>query len=506
MSDSRTKNAIRNIAFGGVNRFVTLVLPFVTRTIVLYLLGASFLGIGTLFSSVLSFLSLAELGLGSAIVYSMYKPIAENDVETVSALLRFYKKLYRVIGLIILTVGTILVPFIPFLIKGEPPTGINVYFLYYLYLMNSVVSYFFAGYRQSLLAAHQRLDITSNITTLVNLFIQAGQILALYLTKNFYVYAIVPICGTLITNLFNYLITKRKYPYISCRGNISKEQQRSIKKKISGLFGTKLNSIVVHSTDTLVISSFLGLTVTAQYGNYYYIMNAVCGFIAIFYSSITAGIGNKLVTDSMEENYTLFKGLSFINFWMVGWCSACFVCLYEPFMKLWVGEKLQLGFLFAVLLTSYFFIYEIQRTILTFKDAAGLWHKDQLRPYVSMLINVVTNIILVQFLGVYGIVISTILAFLVSLPWANHVLFRHLFKKNPIKNLATIALYALVTVAACSITYLISTLCPEGILGLMLQFGLCIVVPNVIFFCLFFKSKEFIFMTKKLKSLIKRKR
>ena len=329
MADSRTKNAFRNVGFGFANRFITLVLPFATRTVTLYLLGASYLGIGTLFSSILSFLSLTELGLGSAIVYALYGPIAREDSRTICALLNFYRRLYRIIGAVILSAGTLLLPLVPFLIKGNSPEGINIYILFYLYLVNSVISYFFAGYRQSLLTANQRTDIINNIATLVNLGIQIGQVTVLYLTHNFYVYAIVPICGTIMTNLIVSVVTRKKYPQVRCTGKIPAETKREIKGKLGGLFGTKLNSIVVHSSDTIVISAFLGLTMAAQYGNYYYIMNAVCGFIMVFYSSLTAGIGNKLISDSMDENYNLFKSLSFVNSWIVGWCSVCFLCFFH---------------------------------------------------------------------------------------------------------------------------------------------------------------------------------
>lgn len=504
MAQSRTKNAIRNIGFGFANRFVVLILPFITRTIILYLLGASYLGIGTLFSSVLSFLSLTELGLSSAIVHSMYKPIAEKDTDTICALLKFYRKIYRIIGFIILGIGTLLVPAIPFLIKGNPPEGVNIYILFYLYLINSVISYFFSGYKQSLLAAHQRSDIKSNIATFVNIGIQAGQILVLLLTKSLYIYALVPICGTIATNGIIAFITQKKYPEYNCRGNIDDEVKQGIKGKLSGLFGTKLNSIVVHSSDTIIVSAFLGLTMTAQYGNYYYIMNAVCGFIMVFYSSLTAGIGNKLVTDSLEENYTLFKNLSFINAWMVGWCSVCFLCLFEPFMELWVGEDLKLGILFVILLVVYFFIYEIQRTILTFKDAAGLWSKDKFRPYVSMVTNVTLNIVLVQFIGIYGIVASTIFAFMISLPWANRVLFKNLFRKNSIVNLLEILRYLLITAFVACITFALCSLVCDGFWGLIIRIAICIVLPNLLFALVFSRTKEFKFMIKRIKSFVKK--
>ncbi len=504
MEDSRTKNAVRNISFGFVNRFVVLILPFITRTIMLYLLGASYLGIGTLFSSVLSFLSLTELGLSSAIVYSMYRPIAEKDTDSICALLGLYRKLYRIIGIVVLVLGAILVPAIPYLIKGTPPQDINIYILFCFYLINSVISYFFAGYKQSLLISHQRSDISNAISTIVNICIQFGQILILWLTRSFYAYALVPICGTLATNGIVAIITTKRYPQYKCKGEASDEVKRNIKTKISGLFGAKLNSVVVHSSDTIIISAFLGLTMTAQYGNYYYIMNAVCGFIMMFYSSLTAGIGSKLVTDSLEENYKLFKCLNFFNAWIVGLCSVFFLCLYEPFMQIWVGEDLKLGILFVILLTIYFYIYEIQRTILTFKDAAGLWNIDKMRPYVSMLVNLISNIILVQFLDIYGIVLSTILAFTISLPWANSVLFKQLFKKPAFLNLISIAKYLLVTIVVGLITYIICGLCPDGLLGLIIRIVICCILPNLLFLVVYVKTEEFKYFKDRIKGYLKK--
>ena len=491
MAESRTKNTSRNIVWGVINRVVTLLLPFVTRTIILYLLGANYLGIGTLFTSVLSFLSLTELGLSSAVVYTMYKPIVNKDNDKLCAILNYYRKLYRIIGIVMLVIGTILVPAVPYLIKGDAPENINIYILYYLYLINSVLSYFFAGYKTSLLSAHQREDISTKRTTAVNILVQIIQIILLFVTKNFYVYAIVPIAGTLLTNLLNSAITKKMFPQIRPEGVVDAEIKKEIKKKLSGLVGTKLNSIVVHSADTIVISSYLGLTLTAQYGNYYTIFNAVCGFIAVFYTSMTASIGNKLVTDSLEENYSFFKKLNFINFWLVCFGCSCFLCLYEPFMKIWVGENLCLGIGFTCLMVVYFYIYQIQKTLLTFKDAAGIWYADRMRPYVSMIINLISNIVLVQIIGIYGIVLSTILSFIISLPWVNKILFDKLFHKNPIQNLLFMLRDLVVTALLCVLTYVSCSICDNGILGLFERLIICCIVPNTFLVIMYCKTEEF---------------
>ena len=491
MSDSRTKNATRNIVYGVIGRIVSLILPFTTRTIVLYLLGTSYLGIGTLFSSILGFLNLAELGLGSAIAYSMYKPVAENNTEMVCAILLYFRRLHRVIGMVILLVGLLMMPFLDNFIKGETPTNINIYILYSIYLLNSVLSYLWAGYKQSLFASHQRLDISSKVFMIVNVFIHFTQILVLLLSKNFYIFAFVPIAGTLISNITIAVLTKKMYPELYCTGELSNGMKQGIRKNISGLIGTKLNSIVVHSADSIVISAFLGLKLTAQYGNYYFIINSLTGFIVVLFSSLTSSVGNKIALDSMDNNYQLFRKLSFINAWIVGWCSICLVCLYQPFMEMWVGRELMFDFGFAILMALYFYMYQIQKTILIYKDAAGLWYVDRFRPYFSMIINIVGNILLVQMIGIYGVALSSIIAFLISIPWINHVLFKNLFMLQSWKNLLDTLKYFAITATTTAVTYAICLISVEGPLGLMQRMLICILVPNLVFWLCFRNSEEF---------------
>lgn len=503
---SRSQNVSRNIKFGLAYKIVTLLLPFLTRTVLLYLLGTTSLGVSTLFTSILSFLSLAELGLGSAVVYTMYKPIAENDLNTLCALLNYYRKLYRLIGLVVLAIGILISPFLPFLIKGDVPAGLNLYVLYYLYLANSVISYFFAGYRQSLLTAHQRADIRDKIAMCITVAVRVFEIIVIILFKNLYLYIIVTIIGTIATNIITSAVTKRMFPNIRCKGQVSSDIRLQIRKRLGGLFGTKLNSIVVHQADTLVISTFLGLTMVAQYGNYYYILNAISGFVMILFSSMTASIGNKMATESKDKVYELFKNINFINYWIVSWCSICMACLYRPFMLIWVKEELTLPILMSILMALYFYVFQIQRTLLTFKDAGGLWYEDRFRPYVSMILNVVSNIILVQFAGIYGIVISTIIALMISVPWCNYVVFKYMFNKSAAKNIIDMLTKFAFTIFAGLITYSACLFENNGISGLILRALICLLLPNVMFFIIYNKKPEFKYMKQITRNFITKKR
>lgn len=504
MGDSRTKNVSRNITMGFIYKIVSLLLPFVTRTLLLYYLGTKSVGANTLFSSILSFLSLAELGFGSSVVFAMYKPIAENNIEAINALLKYYKQIYRLIGTIILLVGVIIAPFLNYLIKGDPPEGINITILYFLYLFNTVISYFIAGYRQSLLIAYQRADIRDKIALFITICVRVLEIIVIICSRNIYAYVCIAIFGTICTNIITAYVTKRIFPDIECKGEISVEQKKEITKKISGLFGTKLNSIVVNQADTIVISAFLGLTLLAQYGNYYYILNAVSGFVMVIFSSMTASIGNKIASDTTEDVYRLFQVIDFINNWIVGWCSICMLCLYRPFMILWVKESLTLPFLMSLLMSVYFYIYQIQRTLLTFKDAGGIWYEDRYRPYISMIINVITNIILVQFIGIYGVVVSTIIAFSISVPWCNYVVFKYLFFKSPIKNLLKMVRNVILTSVVCIITVWICSFLQYGFGGIIERMVVCLIIPNVLFFFIFRKKKEFSVMINYVSNVINR--
>ncbi|MCD7819641.1 MAG: polysaccharide biosynthesis protein [Lachnospiraceae bacterium] len=417
MKIERTKNAARNTLFGVLYKFVVMLFPFVIRTAMIYFMGLDYVGLSSLFTSILSFLSLAELGVGSALMFSMYKPIAEDDKDTICALLNLYRKLYFVIGTVIFVIGIVLLPFLPYLIKGEYPADINLYVLYCIYLLNTVISYWLFGYKQSLLTAHQRSDIISKRSLVIQAVMYICQMIVICLARNYYLYIILLPIFTIITNLANALIVNKMYPEYRCRGSVSKELSKSIQKKCLALFGTKANSVVLHSLDNIVISAFLGLTVVSIYGNYYYIMNAIIGVMAIIYDSLTAGIGNSIVIDTPEKVYKDFNTLSFLNAWLVCFCSASLLCLFQPFMAIWVGEELMFSFDIVLLLVVYFYFYESQKIVITYKDAAGIWWEDRLRPYVVMAVNLIGNLIMVQLIGIYGVILSTILSYIVSIPW-----------------------------------------------------------------------------------------
>lgn len=494
MKIERIKNAERNIIFGAILKIYQIAVPFLMRTAMIYFMGVEYLGLNSLFSSILQVLNLAELGVGSAMVYSMYKPIAEDDDTTICALMRLYKMYYRIIGLVIAIVGLLLTPFIPKLISGELPSELNIYILYLLNLAVTVLSYWLFAYKNSLLQAHQRVDVSSKVTLATNTVQYGLQFIVLITIKNYYIYVLVALTTQALTNILTAIVTTKMYPNYHPIGRLSKSQVQDINHRIRDLFTSKLGNVIVNSADTVVISAFLGLTTLAVYQNYYYILTSIIGFVGIIFQSCTAGIGNSVIVESEEKNFSDLKKFTFMISWIAGFCAVCLLCLYQPFMEIWVGEDLMLAFSAVVCFCIYYFVYEINQLLNTYKDAAGIWHEDRFRPLVTALTNLAMNLIMVQFWGIYGVILSTVLSMLfVGMPWLLHNLFTVLFSWEQLgPYLKNLLFYVLMVVLSCGITYGICSQIPLQSWPLLIVRGLiCCIVPNVVFLIAYSQLEEF---------------
>lgn len=494
MKIERSESATRNIVFGVVLKIYQMVIPFMMRTAMIYLLGVEYLGLNSLFASVLQVLNIAELGVGSAMVYSMYKPIAEDDKITICALMNLYKIYYRVIGMIILGLGIIIVPFIPKLISGHIPIDMNIYILYLLNLGSTVLSYWLFAYKNSILQAHQRTDMTSKVILFTDTIKYVLQIGVLFIFHNYYYYIIVILVTQIMTNIITALVSDKMYPQYKPKGKLSKDMIKQINQRIRDLFTSKIGMVIVNSVDTIVISAFLGLTVLAVYQNYFYLITAVTGLIGTVFTSVTAGIGNSIIVETKEKNFQDLNKFTFIIAWISGVCVSCFLCLFQPFMSIWVGKEFLLDFSVVICLCIYFFVYEINQLLNTYKDAAGIWNEDRFRPLVTAFTNLVMNLIMVQFMGIYGIILSTVLSTLfVGMPWLLHNLFTVLFdKKQLVPYLKRLLFYVVIVFFSTFVTYHICDLFNQSdVLLILTRLVICMIVPNGIFFVAYYRMKEF---------------
>ena len=492
---NRTNNVIRNIRWGIMQRAVGIVLPFIVRTILIYSLGASYAGLNGLFGSVLSVLSLAELGVSNAIAYSMYKPVSEGDTKQVCALLNIYRRAYRIIGTVILSMGLVLLPFLHYLIHGSTPDDINIYLLFCIYLFNTVVSYFLFGYKSCILSVNQRQDVISKISIFSRTLLQITQCILLLCSKNYYLYVIVIPLITIAENLLNSYWVTRLYPQYVPMGNIDEEEYNGLKKRVTGLLIWKLGGATRNTLDSIAVSMYLGLVTVAIYNNYWLIINVVSSVLSIISSSMLASVGNKIATDTPQANFRDFHKFHFIYMWLAGWCTVCMICLYQPFMRQWMGEDLMFSNGIMLLFCYLFFMLKQGDINSVYYQAAGLWWEGRWRSVIEAASNLSLNFLLGKFFGVMGILMATIISYNIAYLYGSKFTFTCYFKNDGLKvfyldNLV----YLMITGVSGFITYrligLILASFSSGIIRNIIAIIVCTVVPNLIFVIVYSANKQ----------------
>ncbi len=501
------KNAKKNIIFGTINKMIMMVCPFFTRTVIRYILGVEYLGLDSLFASIISVLSLTELGFSSAVVYHLYKPVAEGDTKKVNAFLGFYKKAYRIIGFIILIIGLLLIPFLPRLIKGSYPSELTLWKLYIFYLINTCVSYFMYAYMTSIITVYQRDDINSTRNSIITIFLTVFRIGFLLLTKNYYFYIIALPVFTIINNLWVAKVVKKQFPQYKCEGNLEKSELSSIKKLVMGTFLQRACSVTRNSLDSICISSIIGLTMTGIYNNYFYIITSITAIMTIIINSFTGGIGNHVALKTKEENFKEMQSMDFIYLWLGGWCTVCLLCLYQPFMQIWMGDNMLLSKLSVVLLCIYFYLLKLGDVRSLYTAANGLWWEQRWRSIAETLLNLVLNISLGLLWGVNGIIVATIISlFLCNYLWATRILFKKYYSNEHLKaHYRTQSTYTFVTFIICCITYFIvhNISLDNKVIDFSIKSIICLVLPNTTYYLIYRKNDMF---KKAFRVLIKKDR
>ena len=494
MKLERTRNAARNVVFDGTMEMVNMLFPFVIRSVMLHCLGTEYLGLNGLFKSLLSFLNLAELGVGSAMVFSMYKPIAEDDTPTICALLHLYRTLYRIIGLAIAAVGLLLMPFLHNLIKGDLPAGMNLYVLFLMNLGNTVITYWLFAYKSSLLQAHQRRDVISKVSLLVRVTEYTLKILILVFTRNYYLYLSVQLLCQISINLLTAACATKMYPRYVIGGKLPKEKTLDIFRRVRDLFTSKLSATVFDAADTLVISAFMGLTVLALYQNYYFIITALRMMLVVLLNACMAGVGNKLIMESREENYRDLEKISLLFLWVLCVSSSMLLCLYQPFINVWMGEEnlLAVGLVFCFVI--YYYSMGANKLINMFKDAAGIWRVDRWRPLTAALANLSLNLITVRWLGLYGVLLSSVVSIVfIQIPWLFHNLFREVFPRQCMRRYIQLFCgLTAVAICSCGASWFVCRLFTVNVWSsLLVNAAVSFLVPNLFFLAVYGRNPVF---------------
>lgn len=498
-SDSRVKNSGKNIIVNIVVQIFTLAISFISRRVFNDVLGAEYLGISGLFSNVLSVLSLTEMGVSSAIMYNLYKPIAENDQIRVAKLINFYKSMYNMIGCAIFVIGVCLIPFLKYIVNLNDVQIDNstLYFYYLLLLLNSVLSYFFV-YKTAVVTADQKgykLKFFNIAFSIIQLLLQ---ITVLLVFKSYTGYIVVQIICGLLLNIITSAYSQKEYPYISRKVYLKKSEKKEILLQVKDMFSYQIGSVILNNTDNILISVMDSTKMVGLYSNYTSIVNAVTSFSSLLFSSIQASIGNFLVKTSEKKHYDMFKLLTFVAFVIYTFAS---VGIYE-----FMGDIIQIWFnrsdyvLSEALLATCvfnFYISGILYPIWSYRNTIGLFKYTKNIMFYSAAINLVLSVVLGKVIGVVGILLATGISRIATTIWYEpYILFKIYFKnqKNQLlKYYIKQLYYVFQTVLSLLLTdYILSFILLDNLfLKLFVKLVLCIVITSLIIIIFNFRSNEF---------------
>lgn len=504
---SRTVNSVRNTIFSAVAFVTKMLLQFVVRYVFIRYFVAEYLGINGLFTNILNVLSLAELGIGNAIVYSMYKPIAENDTEKIKSLVRLYRNLYLIIAFVVIVIGLALIPALPYLIKDTPSVDINLTVIYLLFLAQTVVGYFFA-YRRSLVFANQRNDIESKVSFFVQIITAVSQILIIIFWKNFYAYTTAFVLCNALDALIVFLISYKLFPEI--RGKVKKLEKsdtKEIAKNTGAMVFHKLGTAAVFSSDSIIISAFIGASVLGYYSNYTLVTTALASVVNLVVTAFKGSIGNFIAQKPVDEVYKTYKALNLIIIWLVGFMTIGLITCFQHFIRLYTGkDEYVLEMSTVLLLCLSFYLTQSRSLTNTFKECAGLFWNDRFKPLFEAGINLGLDFLLVHFMGINGVILATIISTIAAPLWIEpYVLYKNYFKQSIWRFFVRFLVYTLITVLVGGATYGICYFIPAtGVWWFVLRFAVCLILPNILYFIIYFKTPEFKYLLSVAKGLIKK--
>ncbi len=509
MQSGVVEKAKRNLLFGVINKSILMICPFVERLVIQMVLGSQYLGLGSLYTSILNVLSLTELGFGAAMVYNMYKPVAEGDVEKVNALLGYYRKVYRIVGAAILLFGTMVIPFLPYLIEGSHPADVNLTYLYLIYLFNASISYFLFAYVTSLVVVNQRDDIQSAVNSVIKILLTSSQAVVLLVTSNYYLFAILLPVFTIANNLWLAYRVKKCFPQYKPQGSISESDKKGLRKLVFGTFVNQACLVTRNALDSICVSAFLGLSFTAIYNNYYMVLSGAATCVAIICNAFIGGVGIHVATKSVAENFEELKKIDFLYLIVGGWCATFMLCLYQPFMQLWMGEDMMFPMEVVIMLCVYFYLLKLGDMRSMYSSAKGLWWEQRYRALTETLLNLVLNVVLGKFFGVYGIIAATMISlFLCNYVWSVAIVFRLYFSLDRRKEYYTYQFkQSLVNLFVAAVTYLlVSKLTIENLyLRLGIRVVICTVIPAIVYYLIYRKNENFQYLISRILKRNKRR-
>lgn len=490
----RIENSLKNFGSGLAISLVNNLLAFFSRTIFIGVLGKSYLGVNGLLSNILSMLSLAELGVGTAINFSLYKPIAEKDDDKISLFMGFYKRAYRWIGVVVFSIGLILMIFLDLIVK-DPGDVKNLKLIFLIYLVNTSYSYLMS-YKNTLLSADQKDYVLTSVNIIFGTITTITQILSLLIFKNYIVYLLNNMAILFIQRLYINNIITNMYPVLKKRiiEKLPKEDFRAVVKNIKAVMFHKIGDYCINGTDNIVISAFISVSVVGLYSNYFMIITMINGIILLFFNSITASFGNLIATESNEKKIEVFEIINFIAFWLFGFATICFYSLLNPFIELWLGSEFLISDNVLIIVLLNYYLTGMRVPIYTVKAAAGIYDEDKYTPIIQSIINLALSVILVQRWGLAGVFAGTLISSIVLPCWQRpYIVCKYALNTSPkryfvryLQYLSVIIITTVIVSKVLSVFFL-----KDKVVYFIAKMFICLIIPNTIFLLLFRSAKEF---------------
>lgn len=504
---NRVKNSIINTIANVVCNVLLMLIGIITQAIFIKLLNVEYLGVNGLFSNILSILGIMELGIGNAIVFSLYKPIAEDDQTTIKSLLGFYKKAYFIIGFTILIVGLLITPFIP-LFVGKIDIELNIKLVYVLFLLQSVSTYVLS-YRTSIFIASQKNYVIKINALISKTVLSIFQLTALHFTQNYYLYLFIAIINSLIFNFLIYKYAELKFPYLKDKNvkKLDKNLENSIFRQIKGLFFHKIGTFMVLSTDNIVISMFIDVFTVGLYYNYSIIINSVSNLFSQIVTAASSSVGNLIATENKEKCFEVFEKMHFLNYWLSVFASVSILCIIQPFVSMWIGEEYLLNLSIVMILSINFYQSTLRCVYDNFKDSAGIWYEDKYVPLFESFINIFFSVLLVKQLGLIGVFLGTFISSLVlwgySYPkFVYKKIFNQPYLKYAKKTIIDFCLFIVIGLATLNCCMLIKF--NSNLLQCIWNGVMCLTIPNLILLVIYHNDVNFKYYKNLLLRIVKK--
>lgn len=502
---TRTEYSVLNMLTGLGGYFLNTVIGYICRIIFVRCLAAEYLGINGLFSNILSMLSLVELGIGSAMGYALYQPLAKDDKEKITSLMALYKKSYNIIGIVVALLGIMMIPLLQYIIVKPQQIVENIYIIYLVYLFNTASSYFFS-YRSALLIAAQKNYIVSGVNYAITTIVSIIQIPILLITQNFMIYLICQSIGVFINNVIVSMWAKHDYPYIEKKNvkPITKKEKRQMAVNIKALTINKIAAMLVNNTDNIVITYFNGLISTGVISNYTLLTGTLGSITSQLFNGITASVGNLNAVENNKKKYNFFRILNLANFWIYGWCCIGIFLVSGEIVKICFGQKFVLDMQIPLVLAINFYLVGMNNAVLIYKNAMGLFKYGQYLLILTAMINLVLDVILGKMWGMFGIFLATIIARVLTNTWYEpYAVFKYGLEKKFKEYIKIFLEYAVVLIFTGVVCYVLCGFCKyNNIINLILKVIICSVIPNIVFYMCYGKTQEGKYLIGAIKKIV----